>query len=173
MNASLLAVLNEAERLLVAETEPAVLARLDEDAAVELFARVRRARSKYVGQYRRAAAARVAEQGGRGKASPKNTRAAQKAEAFEEALSRVSKRLGVLAAQSAATLKAERLAAARAAKQGAKPVSAPAKKAPAAKSRSVAAPRSGDRALRSPATEKRRAGTLAAGDRRQAKRDSR
>ena len=54
MNASLLAVLNDAERLLVAETERAGLAALDEDAAIELEARIRRARNKYVGQYRRA-----------------------------------------------------------------------------------------------------------------------
>jgi hypothetical protein len=33
MNASLLAVLNDAERLLVAQTGPAELAALDEDAA--------------------------------------------------------------------------------------------------------------------------------------------
>jgi hypothetical protein len=41
-----------------------------------------------------------------------------KAEAFEEALSRVSRRVAALARQSAAELRAERLAAARAAKQG-------------------------------------------------------
>jgi hypothetical protein len=40
MNASLLAVLNDAERLLVAQTEPAELAALDEDAAIELEARI-------------------------------------------------------------------------------------------------------------------------------------
>ena len=60
MNASLLAVLNDAERLLVAQTERAELAALDEDAAIDLEARIRRARNKYVGQYRRAASARVA-----------------------------------------------------------------------------------------------------------------
>jgi hypothetical protein len=118
MNASLLAVLNDAERLLVAQTEPAELAALDEDAAIELEGRIRRARNKYVGQYRRAASARVAEQGGRGMARPQNSRAAMKAEAFEEALSRVSRRVAVLARQSAAALRAERLAAARAVKQG-------------------------------------------------------
>ena len=74
MNASLLAVLNDTERLLVAQTEPAELAKLDEDAAIELEARIRRARNKYVGQYRRGASARVAEQGGRGKARPGQTR---------------------------------------------------------------------------------------------------
>jgi hypothetical protein len=44
-----------------------------------------------------------------------------KAEAFEEALSRVSPRVAVLARQAAARLRAERLAAARAAKQGGGP----------------------------------------------------
>jgi hypothetical protein len=176
MDASLLAVLNEAERLLVAETEPTALAQLDEDAVVALHTRVRRARSKYVGQYRRGAAARVGAVGSRGQARPKNTRAALKAEAFEQALARVSRRLGALAAQSAAALKAERLEAARAAKRGGKPAAAaaaPTPKAPTAKSRSTTQTRTGDRALRSPASEKRRAGTTASGARRQAKRDSR
>src|SRR6516165_9468862 len=118
MNVSVLAVLNDAERLLVGQTERAELAALDEDAAIELEARIRRARNKYVGQYRRGAAAAVAEHGGRGKARPENTRAAMKAEAFEEALSRVSRRVAALARQSAAELRAERLAAARAARQG-------------------------------------------------------
>src|SRR5215469_4601556 len=118
MEASLLAALNQTERLLVAETDPAPLAALDEDGAIELEARIRRARNKYVGQYRRGASARVAEQGGRGKARPENTRAKMKAEAFEEALSRASGRVAALARQAAAALRAERLAAARAAKQG-------------------------------------------------------
>src|SRR6185437_833123 len=61
MNASLLAVLSDAERLLVAQTEPAELAALDEDAAIEFEARIRRARNKYVGQYRRGASTRVAK----------------------------------------------------------------------------------------------------------------
>ena len=69
MNASLLAVLNDAERLLVAETGRAELAALDEDAAIDLETRIRRARNRYVGQYRRAASAAVAEHGGRGRAS--------------------------------------------------------------------------------------------------------
>jgi hypothetical protein len=43
VNASLLAVLNDTERLLVAQTEPIELAKLDEDAAIELEARIRRA----------------------------------------------------------------------------------------------------------------------------------
>ena len=172
MNASLLAVLNDAERLLVAETDRAELAALDEDAAIELETRIRRARNKYVGQYRRAASAAVRERGGRGRARPENRRAAMKAEAFEEALARVSRRVATLARQSAAELRAERLAAARAAKRAGP---APGAKAPSS-GRTRTPPtgeRTGERAPRSPAAEKRRASTRAAGDRRQARRDSR
>ena len=171
MNASLLAVLNDAERLLVAQTGPAELAALDEDAAIEFEGRIRRARNKYVGQYRRAAGARVAEQGGRGMARPQNSRAAMKAEAFEEALSRVSRRVAVLARQSAAALRAERLAAARAVKQGQGPAQEAAPSPDRVESSATTEP--GDRAHRSPATEMRRASTRAADARRQAKRDSR
>ncbi len=173
MSASLLTVLNDAERLLIARTERAELATLDEDAAIELEGRVRRARNKYVSLYRRGASAAVIEHGGRGRAAPENTRAAMKAEAFEEALSRVSRRVAVLARQSAAELRAERLAAARAARQGQRPgaqVAAPAggRKGPALTGEPV-----GDRALRSPASERARASTRAQGARQQAKRDSR
>jgi len=172
MQASLLAVLNESERLLVAETESAALAQLDEDAVGELHGRIRRARNKYIGQYRRAASARVAAKGGRGAARPANRTAALKAEAFEEALSRVSRKLAAQARTAAAELKAERLAAAAAAKQGTKPAAGKATAKPTAR-RTVTQKPSGDRALRSPATEKARASTRATGDRRQAKRDSR
>src|SRR6202042_907334 len=79
--------------------------------------RIRRARNKYVGMYRRGASTRVAEHGARGRARPENAVARQKAEAFERALSEVSRRVAVLARQSAAQLRAERLALARAAKQ--------------------------------------------------------
>jgi hypothetical protein len=116
----------------------------------------------------------VAEQGGRGKARPGNQRAALKAEAFEEALARVSRRVAVLARQSAAELRAERLEAAKAAKQGQRPRAAQGA-APAASRQDPTgtADPIGGRALRTPASEKRRAGTRALGDRRQAKRDSR
>jgi len=173
MNASLLAVLNDAERLLVAQTERAELAALDEDAAIDLEARIRRARNKYVGQYRRAASARVAEHGARGTARAENKRAAMKAEAFEEALARVSSRVAALARQAAAALRAERLAAARAARSGRGPGTGQAEPAAGRKGPAVTGEPTGDRALRSPRTEKQRAGTLAAGARRQAKRDSR
>ena len=78
MDASLLAVLTESEKLLVAETDRGALTALDEDAAIELETRIRRARDKYVSQYRRSASSRVAERGGRGKARPENTRARTK-----------------------------------------------------------------------------------------------
>ena len=173
MNASLLAVLNDAERLLVAETGRAELAALDEDAAIELETRVRRARNKYVSQYRRTATAAVAEHGGRGKARPENRRAAMKAEAFEEALSRVSRRVAALARQAAAELRAERLAAARTARQGRGPDAGAAVPAAGWAGPTVTGEPTGDRALRSPASQKRRATTRAAGARQQAKRDSR
>jgi hypothetical protein len=173
MNASLLAALNDTERLLVAETERAKLAELDEDAAIELETRIRRARSKYVGQYRRTASAAVAEHGGRGKARPENTSARMKAEAFEEALSRVSRRVATLARQAAQQLRAERLAAARAVKQSRGPDRAAGAATAAQKEPTATGEPAGARALRTPASEKRRAGTLAMGARRQAKRDSR
>lgn len=173
MNATLLAALNDAERLLVAETEPAALAALDEDAALALHDRIRRARNKYVGQYRRGASAKVGKARGRGAARPTNTAARTKAEAFEEALGRVSRRLSTLAKESAAALRTERLDAARSTK--ARPPAKPAagtSARPGSRSRTAAA-RSGDRAVRSPRTEKNRASAKAAGARRQAKRDSR
>lgn len=174
MNASLLAVLNDGERLLVAETEPAQLVALGEDEAVELQARIRRARNKYSGLYRRGASARVADKGGRGRARPANERAAMKAEAFEEALSRISRRVAVLARQAATRLRRERIEVARAAKHSKGPkADGPTPLARAARTLPYTAGRAGDRALRSPATEKRRASTQAAGARRRAKRDSR
>jgi hypothetical protein len=152
MNASLLAVLNDAE------TGRAELAALDEDAAIELETRVRRARNKYVSQYRWTASAAVAGHGGRGKARPENRRAAMKAEAFEEALSRVSRRVAALARQAAAELRAERLAAARAARQGRGPDAGAAVPAAGRTGPMITGEPTGDRALRSPASQKRRAG---------------
>jgi hypothetical protein len=168
MDAAMLAVLNETEKLLIAETDREALAALDEDAAIELETRIRRARNKYVGQYRRAAAARVAEHAGRGSARPENVRAAQKAEAFERALSQVSRRVGVLAGQSAAALRAERLALARAAKEHDRPGAG--EMVPRQRRPGPAAP--ADRAPRTPASERERAQTRAAGARQQARRDS-
>jgi hypothetical protein len=172
MNASLLAVLNDTERLLIAQTERDELAALDEDAAIDLEARIRRARNKYVGVYRRGASAAVSEHGGRGRAAPENTRAAMKAEAFEEALSRISRRVAVLARKAAAELRAVRLAAARAAKQGRKPGARAAAPAAAGKRPAPKGKPAGDRDLHTPASKRARASTRAEGARKQAKRDS-
>ncbi|KAB7741077.1 hypothetical protein GA707_18175 [Nostocoides sp. F2B08] len=170
----MLAALTPDERFLVAQTEKDALAELDEDAALELHQRIRRARNKYAGQYRRGASARVPAKGGRGKARPANQRAALRAEAFEEALARVSRRLGVLANESARELKAERLAAARSVRWGVSSgggvEDSSADGSPAGDQ--VDRPR-GDAAQRNARTERRRAQTTAAGARRQAKRDSR
>ena len=172
MDASLRAVLTEAERLLVDETDRAALAALDEDAAIDLEARIRRARGKYVSQYRRSASARVPERGGRGRARPENARARAKAEAFERALAQVSRRVAVLARQSAAELREERLAAAREAKQQDWPGSGQLVPRQRRQGPDVSPEPTGSRALRNPASEKERAGTMAAGARRQARRDS-
>jgi hypothetical protein len=172
MNASLLAALNDSERLLVAETEPDALAALDEDAAVDVQARIRRARDKYVSQYRRGASVRVAEHGGRGKARPQNARAAAKAEAFERALAQVSRRVAVLARQSAAALRAERLAAARAVKQREWPGAGEMVPRQRREGPPVTPEPTGDRALRSPISNKERAAVRSSGARWQAKRDS-
>jgi hypothetical protein len=166
MNKTLLAALNDAERQLVAETERPALARLDEEETLALHVRVRSARNKYVGQYRRTASARVPELGGRGVAAPKNRRAALKAEAFEEALARVSRRLSALAGRSAAELRKERLAAARAERGSGPAVSA--SDAPAT-SDGRAAPRRRPSA----ASRNQLAGSRAQGSRRQAKADKR
>jgi hypothetical protein len=171
MDASLLAVLNDTERSLTAETEPAKLAALDEDAAIELETRVRRARDKYVSQYRRTASARVAEHGGRGKAAAENTRAAMKAEVFERSLAQASRRVAVLARQAAAKLRQERLEAARAARRNRAP-GGQAKPKVSRRGPALTAEPTGDRALRSPASEKERAGIQAKGARWQARRDS-
>lgn len=173
MDASLRSALNNTEFQMVAETGRDALAVLDEDGAIELEARIRRARDKSVSQYRRTASARVTEHAARGRARPQNAHAAAKAEAFERALAQVSRRVAVLARQSAAALRAERLAAARAAKQGDWPgagdmVPRQARQGPEAPVEPV-----GEMARRNPVTEKNRAGTRAAGARRQARRDSR
>ncbi len=172
-----LAVLNHSERLLVAQTGRAELDGLDEDEVLALHNRIRLARNKYTGLYRRGASARVVEQGARGKARPKNQQAATKAEAFEEALSRVSRRLAALSRQSAGALRAERLATAgtrpgrptSAQKSGATrpaPMKTPAR-------RSVTDKPRGDLSLRSPLSAKKKATTKAATARKQARRDSR
>ena len=167
MNQALLNSLTEKERGLIAETEGEALTGLDEDSLLELHGRIRRARTKYVKLYRRLASAGVAEHGGRGFSYPKNQRDRNKAELFELALARVSKRVEVVAKQAAAELRAERLAAARAGR-GSGPGSAP---GPATDPVSKGAPRR--RPAKTTGGMKKDASTRAMGARRQAKRDSR
>lgn len=161
-------VLSESDFLLVRDTSLAELRDLDEDALLELHTRVRRARNKHVGIYRRAAAARVQRKGARGAARDGNQRNAARVEIFEDALARVSRQLAVVARQSARELKAERLALAKS--KDAVKVSAPAKstrKTPAKKRVHA------DKTRKNPGRIKREAGTKATGARRQAKRDAR
>ena len=113
MNQRLLNSLTDAERLLVAETERDALKSLDEDELLDLHQRIRRARTKYVKNYRRAASAAVEQRGGRGFSYPKNQRDRDKAELFELSLARVSREVAAAANRAAAALKAERLEAAR------------------------------------------------------------
>jgi hypothetical protein len=174
MNQKLLAMLNEAEQELVRETEPDRLAELDEDDLLDLHTRVRRARTKYTKLYRRRAGDRVAADASRGRASAANARTRQKAEIFEDVLATVSRRLAVVAKQSAADLKAERLAAARgeAAPATGRAASGPSTGAKATKPTGPTK-RGGDNSLKSPISKKATASTRATGKRRQAKRDSR
>jgi hypothetical protein len=157
--------LAESERVVLLETEKPGLLSLDEDDLIALHSRVRRARNKHVKLYRRRASTRVAGAGGRGAARPANLRNLQKAELFEDALARVSRQLAVVARRSAAELKAERLAAARATRgpgpvKSPPPQAQPVRRAPRAKEPSAA-------------SVKQRAGAQAVGARKQARRDSR
>ncbi len=168
---SLLKSLTEGEWLLLAETKRAAMADLDEDELLALHTRIRRARTKYMSQYRRAASARVAEVGGRGAARPKNRRAADKAEAFEKALARTSTALAAAARTTAAELRAQRLKTARD-KGGTGPgpgavVDDTATVPPKSKGKGRAA------STRTPIARKNVAATKSSGARRQAKRDSR
>ena len=118
MNQSTRKMLNSSERQLLRETEPAKLRKRDEDELVELHRRVRRARTKYAKLYRRRASAQVKTHGTRAMASKANKRTSVKAEAFEDALARVSRRLAKKAAAEADQLREDRLAAARAGQEG-------------------------------------------------------
>jgi hypothetical protein len=152
---------------LVRETEPDRLAELGEDELIELHERVRRARNKHVGLYRRQASARVPAKGARGAAGPANRLNADRAEVFELALARVSARLGVVARAAAAGLKAERLAAAREVKAGTGPGSV------ASSVGTGSVPSTKRRATKTTGGLKRDASSQSQGARRQARKDSR
>ncbi len=174
MSRAVINALPEKDFLLIKETEPKELANLDEDGLVALHTRVQRARGRYTKNYRRGASTKVSAQGGRGKAGPKSTLNRDRAEVFEDALARVSRAVAAAAKASAAELKAERLAAAAAAKQGISPkVRAAGGSKVGQPSRAPANAKKGDRALASPRSKKKNAGSMAKGARRQAKRDAR
>src|SRR5690348_3490518 len=108
MNQATWAMLNDGEKALLRQSEGASLARLDEDALIDLHTRVRRARTKYATLYRRRASAQVKKDADRAKAHAQHARTARKAEAFEDALARVSRALAQAARARAGALRAER-----------------------------------------------------------------
>jgi len=157
--------MSDVELMILRETEPSELGGLDEDGLLDLHTRVRRARNKHVGQYRRGAGTKVQTARARGAAYTRSQRARDKAEVFEIALARVSTALAKAARLSAAELKAERLAAARSDGTGPVPAQRPEDSQP---------PPTAERAsAKSPARLKREASSLAEGARRQARRDAR
>jgi hypothetical protein len=113
MNKTTWAMLNESEKALLRQAEASSLVGLDEDELIDLHTRVRRARSKYATLYRRRASAQVKKDAGRVKAHAQHARTAVKAEAFEDALARVSRALAKAARARAAALREERLETAR------------------------------------------------------------
>lgn len=165
---AILSSLTEAELAIARSTEPKALADLDEDGLLELHGRVRRARNKYLGQYRRQAAAKVRDVGGRGSAHAQNQRARDKIEVFETALARVSTALAKAARRAAAELKSERLAAARRPALGV--ASSAAQPAPTASVDTSVDPRP---PRKSAGRRKRDASDIAIGKRNQARRDAR
>ncbi|MGZ0145991.1 hypothetical protein ACXJJ3_02870 [Kribbella sp. WER1] len=171
MNQGLLNSLTEAERLLVAETERDTLKQLDEDELLDLHQRVRRARTKYVKNYRRGASAAVAEVGGRGLSYPRNQRDRDKAELFELVLASVSREVATVARRASMELRAERIAAGRTTRPALATTKRPAAKRPAAEPAPATDPP--PRATKTTGGLKKDASTRALGSRRQAKRDSR
>ncbi|MEV4539918.1 hypothetical protein AB0J82_39720 [Asanoa sp. NPDC049518] len=165
---ALVGTLTENEQLLVHETTADQLAPLDEDELVELHTRVRRARDKYVKNYRRASAVRVKDTRGRGKAYPRGSRDRNKAEVFEEALARVSRRLATAARAAARAFKAERIAEARAAQFTPPPVPASSRGRRDPREDQVA-----DRSRRTPDRIRRHATTRSATKAVQVRKDSR
>lgn len=160
----LLKSLSETENVLVLETKRDHLHGLDEGALIDLHNRVRKARNKHTKLYRREAAAAVTDKASRGAAGRTTTSNAARAEVFERALGRVSRRLGAVAKESAAELKRERLARAR--------QDAPAFAGDGTAPASVAPGRVNKKSKqKSAGRKKREASDIAAGVKRQARRD--
>ncbi len=114
-------LLAKPEQQLVVQTSNDALRELSEDELLDLLTKVRRQRDKYSKLHRRQGADEVEDAGGRGLAARNNQRTLTKAEVFEDALARVTRRSSIVARQHAAELKKQRLAAARAVKEGQSP----------------------------------------------------
>jgi hypothetical protein len=85
--------LTQQENLLIDETQPDALARMDEKSLKELQSRLRTAREQNFSLLRRQGAARVEAESARGAAQPANEKRGEKVEVFDEALARVNQRL--------------------------------------------------------------------------------
>jgi len=176
-----IALLSHKEKALLRATEPSALAEVSEESELDaLHKRVRRARTKYLTNYRRQAAGQVVKKKARGKAQPNSTKTLRKAEIFEDTLDRVSRRMAEVAESTAAELRQTRLAAAQGAKSGRAPdgaTASPAPEDPAAAAHVAARPATRRTPKGSPGIgverTRRVADTRARGARRQAKRDSR
>lgn len=86
--------LTQQESSLIAESDPDSLERMDEKQLKDLQNRLRTVRDKNFNMLRRQGAARVEAEGARGAAQPANERRNEKVEVLDEALARVSQRLG-------------------------------------------------------------------------------
>lgn len=158
--------LSDDEYVLVRKTKKSQMAKLDEGHLIDLHSRIRRARNKYVKLYRREGAAKVEAKGARGSGKSANKRNAARAEVFEDALSRVSRRLAKVAAHSAEQLKEQRLARARTDAPSFSDVDSVDGKVDSAGRIRV------DETRQSPGRKKYEAATIAAGTRRQAAKDN-
>jgi hypothetical protein len=167
MNPTELHLFSSAEQTLLVHTERARLAELSEDELDELFTRVRRARTKYTKLYRRQSADLVKAKSSRSGTSTSNQRTKRKAEILEDALARVATALGAAARTTAKELKAERLAAAKAAK------GSPAKQGAASAKKTSATDKRGNAATGRSTSKSRQASRTASGARNQARRDNR
>jgi hypothetical protein len=176
MDNAIWGMLNDAEKELLRSVEPSALTDLDEDDLAALHDRVRRARNKYSKLYRRRAAAEVTEAGARAKGHDRHLRTAIKAEAFEEALARVSRLLAQKAKASADEIRRERIAMARAPRSGGAAPATPT--AGKATGKAAAAPAKGSgrpapkAKAKTPVSKKTTASNRASTARTQARRDA-
>lgn len=170
MNPTELALFDSKEQTLLVATERNRLVEMSEDEIDDIFALVRRARTKYTKLYRRQSAANVAASSARAGTATSNQRTKRKAEIFEDALARVARALAAAAHHTATELKRERLDAARAAKGA---PAGPTGRGEGSRSR----PGAGASAKGSPSgrstTKGRQASRTASGARNQARRDAR